>query len=74
VAGDVGTHGYKVIHFPISLYINICRNMDMYITATPNAKEKTMGGIAWGHEGTGWVNFRPRDRHQSHVPPTNTPK
>jgi hypothetical protein len=28
------------------LYINICRNMDMYITATPKAKEKTTDGIA----------------------------
>jgi hypothetical protein len=57
VAGDVGTQGYKVINFPICLYINICRNMDMYITATPNTKEKTVGWIAWGHGGTRWIKF-----------------
>jgi hypothetical protein len=49
--------GYKVISFPISLYINVCMNMDMYIIATPNAKEKTVGGIAWGHRGAGWALF-----------------
>jgi hypothetical protein len=57
VAGDVGTQGYKVISFPISLYINICRNMDMYIIATQNAKEKTSGGIAPGHGVTKQVKF-----------------
>jgi hypothetical protein len=57
VAGDVGTQGYKVISFPISLYINICRNMDMYIIATQNAKEKTSGGIAPGHGVTRHVKF-----------------
>jgi hypothetical protein len=49
--------GYKVISFSLYLYINICRNMDMYITTTQNVKVKTVGGIAWGHEGTGWVKF-----------------
>jgi hypothetical protein len=29
----------------------------MYITATPNAKEKKTGGIAWGHGGAGRVKF-----------------
>jgi hypothetical protein len=57
MARGVGTQGYKDINFPISLYINICRNMDMYITAIPNAKEKTTCGIAWGHGGTGWAMF-----------------
>jgi hypothetical protein len=57
VTGDVGTRGYKVISFPISWYINICRNVDMYITTTLNAKEKTTGGIAWSHGGVGRVKF-----------------
>jgi hypothetical protein len=46
MAGGVGMQGCKGISFPISLYINVCRNMDMYIIATPNAKEKKAGGIA----------------------------
>jgi hypothetical protein len=53
----VGMQGCKDISFPISLYNNICRNMDMYIIATPNAKEKTTGGIAWGHGGAKQAKF-----------------
>jgi hypothetical protein len=29
----------------------------MYIIATPNAKEKTEDGIAWGHRGTRQAEF-----------------
>jgi hypothetical protein len=36
----IGTRGCKVICFPISVYINVCRNMDMYITTTPNASRR----------------------------------
>jgi hypothetical protein len=35
------------MNFSISLYINICRNMDMYITYTPKEK-KVVSRIAWG--------------------------
>jgi hypothetical protein len=45
--------------FPISLYINISRNIDMYITYKPKAKEKdkVVDGIAWGCDGTRQVKF-----------------
>jgi hypothetical protein len=56
-ARDVGVQGYKVIMFPISLYINVCRNIDMYIIATPNTKVKMACGIAWGNRGVGRVIF-----------------
>jgi hypothetical protein len=49
VAGGAGTQGCKDTNFPISLYINICRNMDMYIMTTPKEKEKMEDEIAWGH-------------------------
>jgi hypothetical protein len=73
-AGDVGMKGYKVISVLISLCINICRNMDMYITSTPNAKEEIVGGIAWVTGASNGSSFRPRDRHWSHVPPVDAPK
>jgi hypothetical protein len=38
-------------NFPISLYINVCRNMDMYIIITPKAKDNTTDEIAWGDGG-----------------------
>jgi hypothetical protein len=41
-----GRKDVRTQFFSIFLYINICRNMDMYITATPKAKEKTTDGIA----------------------------
>jgi hypothetical protein len=45
--------------FPISLYINICRNKDMYIIYTPKAKEKEKmtDRVAWGHDSTGEAEF-----------------
>jgi hypothetical protein len=57
VVGGAGTQGSKDTNFPISLYINVCRNMDMYITATPKAKEKTTDVIAWGRRDIGRAMF-----------------
>jgi hypothetical protein len=48
-----GAQGCKDIIFPMSLYTNLCKNIDMYITATLKAKEKMVGEIAGGHGGTG---------------------
>jgi hypothetical protein len=31
--------------------------MDMYITATPKAKEKKANRIAWGHGDVKWAKF-----------------
>jgi hypothetical protein len=58
-AGGAWTQGCKNTTFPISLYINICRNIDMYITYAPKAKEKEkmVDGIGWGHCGTGHAEF-----------------
>jgi hypothetical protein len=44
--------------FQISLYINVYRYMVVYITATPKAKEKVIGGIAKGHGGVGRGKFQ----------------
>jgi hypothetical protein len=53
----LGAQGCKDASFSISLYINVCRNIDMYITTTPIAKEKMSCGIARGHGGAGQVEF-----------------
>jgi hypothetical protein len=34
------TQGCKDTNFLISLYINVCRDMDMYITITPKQKKR----------------------------------
>jgi hypothetical protein len=59
VVGGAWTQGCKNTTFPISLYINICRNIDMYITYASKAKEKekTVDGIAWGCNSTGQAEF-----------------
>jgi hypothetical protein len=57
VAWGAGTQGYKDIIFPISVYINVCRNMDMYIIATPKGKKMMADGIAWGHGGARRAKF-----------------
>jgi hypothetical protein len=52
-----GRKDVRTQFFSIFLYINICRNMDMYITATPKAKEKKANMIAWGHGDVKWAKF-----------------
>jgi hypothetical protein len=49
--------GMQGLGFFISLYNNICRNIDMYITYTPKAKKKAADGIAWGYSNVGWAKF-----------------
>jgi hypothetical protein len=56
-AGVAWAQGCKDTNFPISLYITVCRNMDIYITTTPKAKEKIVDRIAWSHGDTGWAKF-----------------
>jgi hypothetical protein len=43
-ARGVGTQGCMDTNFPISLYIDVCRNIDMYITYTPKAKKRWQMG------------------------------
>jgi hypothetical protein len=57
VAGVTGTQGCKDMIFSISLYINICRNMDMHFMATPKEKEKMADVIASGHGDAGQAMF-----------------
>jgi hypothetical protein len=57
VAGVTGTQGCKDMNFSISLYINICRNMDMHFMATPKEKEKMADVIALGHGDAGQAMF-----------------
>jgi hypothetical protein len=47
----------KDASFSISLYITICRNIDMYITYMPNAKKKGGMRIAWGCSDAGRGKF-----------------
>jgi hypothetical protein len=47
--------GCKDTSFPLSLYINMYRCMDMYIIATTKAEEKKVGRIARGHGGARWA-------------------
>jgi hypothetical protein len=51
--------GCKDMSFSISLYINICRNIDMYITYMTKAKKnkRAAGGIAWGCSDVEHVKF-----------------
>jgi hypothetical protein len=42
--GATGMHGCKDTNFPIYMYISVCRNLHMYITATPKAEEEMVGG------------------------------
>jgi hypothetical protein len=44
MAGHAGMQGCKDTNFPISLYTNICRNIDMYITYTPKEKKRWWTG------------------------------
>jgi hypothetical protein len=67
--------GCKDTNFLISLYINICRNIDMYFTYTPKAKKrggrKDKPGAVAMLEGP---SFRPRDWRWRHVPPVDSPR
>jgi hypothetical protein len=55
--GAAGTQGCKDTNFLMSLYINVCWNIDMYIIATLKAKENTTNGIIGGHGDTGRAKF-----------------
>jgi hypothetical protein len=57
MVGHAGMQGCKDTNFPISLYTNICRNIDMYITYTPKEKKKMVDGIACGRGGAKWAKF-----------------
>jgi hypothetical protein len=48
--------GCKDTNFLISLYINVRRNIDMYIIVG-QAKFLMASRIVWGHDGVRWAKF-----------------